>query len=362
MRVRLSVIFAAGLLVLGSWPLAARAQPDSREAIALQNQIYQLQQQIESLRAQVANGASGSSLGSGYQAQSSQGGGNDMVAQLLARVNTLDDQVRDLRGRVDELQNETQQKLADLNKQIGDLKFQMQNPGAAAGAGGTPGGAPAAPTEQAPPSGPLNSPPPTSLGTIPGQQQAAQPGQQSPSQAPSYQAPSYQPQNYQPQNYQPQNYQAGQPPSQGYQPAGQPTPLTQPAAPPVRRTPEVAMHDGYAALAHHDYAAAESNARDVLSNYRTSPRAYDAQFLLAQALAGEHQYSQSAIAYDDTYNRNRKGGHAAPALLGLSSSLAAINEKRAACETLVKLHTEFPQSATELRAPIASVRQRAGCQ
>jgi TolA-binding protein len=339
MRVRLSVIFAACLLVLASWPLAARAQPESREAIALQNQIYQLRQEIESLRAQVANGASGSSLGSGYQAQP-QSGGNDMVTQLLSRVSTLDDQVRELRGRVDELQNDTQQKLADLNKQIGDLKFQMQNPGAAA-AGGTPGALPAgAPTEQAPPSGPLNSPPPAPLGTLPAQPQGYQPGQ----------PPSYSPQNYQPQT---------QP--QGYQP-GRPTPLTQPAAPPVRRTPEVAMHDGYAALAHRDYAAAASNARDVLSNYRTSPRAYDAQFLLAQALAGEHQYSQAAIAYDDTYNRNRKGGHAAPALLGLASSLAAINEKRAACETLVKLHAEFPQSATELRVPIASVRQRAGCQ
>ena len=324
MRVRLSVIVAA-CLVLACWPLAAGAQPESREAIALQNQIYQLQQQVESLRQQVANGQSGgSSLGGyGYQQQSQQGSSNDMVAQLLSRVNTLDEQMRELRGQVDELQNETQQKLADLNKQIGDLKFQMQNPGAAAGtapgAPMTPGG----PAEQAPPAGPMTSPPPAALGSLP------------------------------------------TPPPPARQ-ADRPTPLvpqpSQPAAPAVRRTPEVAMHDGYAALAHHDYMNAEAAARDVLNNYRTSPRAYDAQFLLAQALAGERQYSQAAIAYDDTYNRNRKGGHAAPALLGLASSLAAINEKRAACETLVKLHGEFPRSTNELRSEIAAVRQRAGCQ
>ena len=52
---------------------------------------------------------------------------------------------------------------------------------------------------------------------------------------------------------------------------------------------------------------AEQAAREVLTGSRTSPRAYDAQFLLAQALLGQRQFSQAAIAYDDTYNRSRKG-------------------------------------------------------
>ena len=40
-----------------------------------------------------------------------------------------------------------------------------------------------------------------------------------------------------------------------------------------------------------------------------------------QALAGERQYSQAAIAYDDTYNRNRKGARAPEALIGLAYAL-----------------------------------------
>ena len=74
---------------------------------------------------------------------------------------------------------------------------------------------------------------------------------------------------------------------------------------PVRRTPELAMQEGNAALARRDYPAAEQAAREVLTGSRTSPRAYDAQFLLAQALMGQRQYSQAAIAYDDTYNRSQ---------------------------------------------------------
>ena len=93
----------------------------------------------------------------------------------------------------------------------------------------------------------------------------------------------------------------------------------------------------------------------MLTGNRTSPRAYDAQFLLAQALMGQRQYSQAAIAYDDTYNRSRKGAHAPDALLGLANSLIAINEKKAACDTLAKLRTEYPSPRPDMREAIAGV-------
>ena len=102
--------------------------------------------------------------------------------------------------------------------------------------------------------------------------------------------------------------------------AGADTAAAPPAPPPGPsgpRTPELALQEGNAALARRDYAAAEAAAREVLAN-RTSPRAYDAQFLLAQALAGEKQYPQAAVAYDDVYNRARTGSHAQDARLGLA--------------------------------------------
>ena len=55
--------------------------------------------------------------------------------------------------------------------------------------------------------------------------------------------------------------------------------------------PELALQDGKAALARRDYPAPEATAREVLASNRTSPRAYDAQFLLAQALAGQRNYA-----------------------------------------------------------------------
>jgi TolA-binding protein len=123
----------------------------------------------------------------------------------------------------------------------------------------------------------------------------------------------------------------------------------------------MSLQDGYAALLRKDYPGAEAAAREVLQGSRTSPRAYDAQYLLAQSLAGQRNYAQAAIAYDDTYNRARTGGHAPEALLGLADSLTAIGEKRAACDTLTKLAAEFPRQSGELRDRAKGVGQRAGC-
>jgi TolA-binding protein len=140
-----------------------------------------------------------------------------------------------------------------------------------------------------------------------------------------------------------------------------PTEVAAAAIPPGgKRTPELALQEGHAALARRDYAAAERSAREVMAN-RTSPRAYDGQFLLAQALAGEKQFAQAAIAYDDAYNRSHRGRHAQDALLGLAGALTAINEKKAACDTLGRMRTEFPEVRADLRDMITRTNERAGC-
>jgi TolA-binding protein len=303
MRLIVALVLAVGV---ASVRQSALAQVDSREGIALQNQILDLRRQMQALQDQVSRGGGGSPtyLGRGGYPPPS-GGANDLVAQLLARVDTLEEQVRQLRGRTDETANQVQRMGADLSKRIEDQAFQSQN---SQEIGQPPRVAP-------PPAQPPQFPPSSSLALAP-------------------------------------------PPSSLGGPYAGPRP--QPGTPAVPRTPEVAMQEGNAALARRDYQTAEQAAREVLTSSRTSPRAYDAQFLLAQALLGERQFPQAAIAYDDTYNRARKGAHAQDAMLGLANSLIAINEKKAACDTLVKLRTEFPSPRPDLRDAIGESTQRAG--
>lgn len=274
------------------------AQVESREGIALQNQIYQLRQEIQQLRDQLARGGGAPSRGSSFGGSAASG---DMVAQLLTRVDSLEEQVRQLRGRIDETQNQMQRQNAELAKRLDDMAFQ-------ASAGGS-----------------QPARPPAALPTQPG-----------PTASTSTQ-PTTQPAT-----------------------AGAAAGAAVAAAGNTPRPPERALQDGNAALARRDYVVAEQAAREVLAN-RTSPRAYDAQYLLAQSLFGQRQYPQAAIAYDDAYTRSRKGVYAQDALLGLANALTAINEKRAACETLGRLTTEFPQPRADLRDMIGAARQRAGC-
>ena len=120
------------------------------------------------------------------------------------------------------------------------------------------------------------------------------------------------------------------------------------------------MQEGNAALARRDYSAAEAAAKEVLA-FPKSPRAYDGQFLLAQAQAGKKDFQGAAVAYDDTYNKSRTGAHAQDALVGLANSLTALNEKRAACATLDKLRAEFPTPRADLKDSIAGARSKAAC-
>lgn len=143
--------------------------------------------------------------------------------------------------------------------------------------------------------------------------------------------------------------------------AGSP-PTPEAAAPAVAApTPEELMQRGILALHQGHYKESEGIAREILAKHRSSPRSYDAQFLLAQSLQGEQRYQDAALAFDDTYNMNRKGPRAPSALLGLSMTLSAIHQKAAACDTLKTLHAQFPKPPPYLVSPIKAQHQRLGC-
>jgi TolA-binding protein len=132
-------LLAAAALAMGLAVAApARAQMESREGIALQNQILQLRQEMEQLR------RGGGSLPPPSPGRAPAGGG-ELVGQLLERVGTLEEEVRRLRGRAEVLENQNRRLREDIEKLQGDLEFRT-------GQGAGQGAAPAAPrTPPAPP-------------------------------------------------------------------------------------------------------------------------------------------------------------------------------------------------------------------
>ena len=126
MRAALRTVFAVAVLACA---VPARAQMDSREAIMLQNQILELRRDMQMLQSQRG----------GYPAPPPvyrdrgppMAGGGELAAQLLDRVQTLEDEVRRLRGQLDEQTNAARRSHEDLAKQIADLSFRLQNAAAA---------------------------------------------------------------------------------------------------------------------------------------------------------------------------------------------------------------------------------------
>ncbi len=119
------VALAVGLAAAPAW-----AQLDSRDAIALQNQILELRRDLQGLQAQRGAPALPPPVRRGGD-----GGGSEIAAQLLDRVAQLEDDVRRLRGQLDEQANASRRQMDDLSKQVADLNFRLQNSGPSGGPG-----------------------------------------------------------------------------------------------------------------------------------------------------------------------------------------------------------------------------------
>ncbi len=159
MALRLPLLAAVAVLPLLA-PLPAAAQMDSREGIALQNQILELRRDLDAIRR-------GGGVAAAPMPVPSRGGGGapqELLQQLLARVGELEEQVRQLRGQLDVAQNSNRRLSEDVEKLRGDMDFRLQQleGGGGRAAPARPQQGPAAAQAPAPqPQAPAASPPPT---------------------------------------------------------------------------------------------------------------------------------------------------------------------------------------------------------
>ena len=125
---RLGLLLAILLLTL---PGHARAQVETREGIALQNQILQLRQELDALRRAAPGGGmappqAGSSLLGGGTAPARPAAQGDIVQTLLERVQRLEDDLRSVRGRAEQAEFNERQLRERVEKLQGDLDFRLQ--------------------------------------------------------------------------------------------------------------------------------------------------------------------------------------------------------------------------------------------
>ena len=153
--------------------------------------------------------------------------------------------------------------------------------------------------------------------------------------------------------------QAGAAPQSLAAPA-QSAPATRASAAPTDA--HAALKAALAAYAQHDYATAQSLAQGIVTHNKQAAEAYRAQYLVAQSLTAQGKSQDAAIAYDSTYNMNRSGTFAPQSLLGLASSLSAIGQNEAACDTISSLNSQFPTPPAGMQSHIDAVSKKAHCQ
>jgi TolA-binding protein len=118
-------VLLAALLMAG--PGTALAQIESREGIALQNQLLQLRQELDVLR-RTGTGAATSALPAPQQAASPRptGASGDLVQSLLDRVQRMEEEVRAVRGAAEQSEFRERQLRERVEKLEGDLDFRLQ--------------------------------------------------------------------------------------------------------------------------------------------------------------------------------------------------------------------------------------------
>jgi tol-pal system protein YbgF len=280
-------------------------------------------------------------------------------AELLVRIDRLENQVRQLTGQLEQMQYRNQQLEAELKRLQDDNEFRFQELGSRGGsrvATARPGIV--QPIQPAVPSGrradafdPAENPSapgaPRVLGSIPPQPAPAIPPQGMIGEEPATAA-------------------AGLEPGSGRVPMSAPPrspgstgPYAVATAPPSSPRDVIDLGTGY--LQRKDYALAEETFREFLTKYPSDRLAAEAQFGLGESLFQRQSFHDAANAFVVLSKKYESSAKAPDALLRLGQSLAAINEKELACVAFGDVGRKYPRAPASIKQAIEREQKRVRC-
>jgi tol-pal system protein YbgF len=319
------------MLALGGIAIAfpAAAQAPSPDVRSLVDQIDRLRRDVDVLQRQLARG--GPPPASSSAAASTGGGGvsTSFIEQTDARFGDLDTQLRDLTGRVEEMNHKVTQLGERLDKLVGDVDFRLS----ALERGGSHG---AAPTGAPPPAAAAVPPatPPASQGQGPGQ---GAPGRMVLVPGPTGAAPAA------------------------------PAPSSQSAAVTLPQgSPEAQYEFAYAQLLQAqreqgDFARAESALKAFVAANPSHRLAGNAQYWLGETYYVRRDYQNAAVSFAEGFQKYPNSEKAPDNLLKLGMAMGQLNQKARACGTLGELEKRYPQASASIKQATAREKQRLGC-
>jgi tol-pal system protein YbgF len=154
---------------------------------------------------------------------------------------------------------------------------------------------------------------------------------------------------------------ASQPASQLPPPRNTSATGTQLATLPPTASPQDEYDMAYGYVLHKDYALAEQAFRDFLKKYPSERLVPDAQYWLGESLFQRQRYRDAAESFLAVSTKFEHSGKAPDSLLRLGQSLAALNQKEAACATLAEVGRKFPRASASVKRGVTQEQKRAHC-
>ncbi len=307
---------------------AARSQDRT-----MQDRLDRMERDLSMLQRQVYRGAGPPT-----------GGGGNIAVDTQIRMDRLEQQMRDLTGRVESQTNEVQQlrqRLEQINSDI-DVRFSQ---------GQGDGQGPPAASRPRPADAVANRGPPPRASSASLTSYA--------STMPPAPAPPPPPDS-------PPGFSALTPPGAAH---GSP-PASMAAAGSLRPTGGGTLPSGSASEQYNtafglvkraDYPAAEEALRTFVQQHPNDPLAGNAQYWLGETYFARGKYADAAGAFAEGYKRYPKGPKAADDLLKLGMSLGRANQKQNACIALIQLDHDFPHAGSPVKDQAAKEKKRLGC-
>lgn len=117
----------------------------------------------------------------------------------------------------------------------------------------------------------------------------------------------------------------------------------------------------YAHVLSGDYALAESEFRDFIQAFPSSTKVADANFWLGESLYAQGNFNDAAKTFLNAHQTYGSSPKAPEMLLKLGMSLAALDNNETACATLREVPKRYPKASRAVVAKVASEQKRLGC-
>ncbi|EAU40867.1 hypothetical protein FP2506_18304 [Fulvimarina pelagi HTCC2506] len=255
------------------------------------------------------------------------------TSDVLSRIQRLEDEVRRLNGRVEELSFQLLQAQEDMRRAQENNDFRFQELEQGAGSAGSGDGLP----DQR---GDLGSDPAPAAGEAAGSDTAETPAE----------------------GFSDQDIAAiiGDADGAASGESTQPAAPNQPVAAPSGGSSAV-YDQAYDQLLAGDYASAEQSFRQYVQTYPDAADASDAQYWLGESLFQQQLYADAAEVFLNAQKDNPAADKAPDMMLKLGMSLAALGNQETACITYREVADRYPQMSDSVRRKLGEEQKSASC-